>query len=251
MTVIAYGLGAVLVLAAVISGAGSRAMLFPVVLGATFLAIFGTVLLLWRRASLQRALWEIRQAESVVATGLIEAPRADVSELLGDLRRLGFEMAAATDTAIGGGRPIRTWVLTATGDPATTWVEVGIAQTPMAFFLSRGPDGRFLETSYPAGETIDHANLSARPIPTSLDDAFRAHLATLAEWTSRAGAPLAVRTLDDYLSVERELRDRTGGMRIAAYLERIVEPGLRRWATSAAIATATFLALYFLPAGPA
>lgn len=251
MTVVAYAVGAVLILAAVSSGAASRATVFPIVMAGSFLAVFGTVLLLWRRAGLRRALWAIRHAESVVATGPTEAPRAVVAALIGELRGLGFEMVAATDTAIGNGPLIRTWVLLAREDPATTWVEVGLARTPMAFFLSRAPDDRFLETSYPSGETIDHPNLLARPVRTSVDDALREHLATLAEWTARLGPPLVVRTLDDYLKVETQLRERTGGMRIAAFLERLVEPGLRHWAFCAAIAAVTFVALVFLPVGRA
>jgi hypothetical protein len=36
-------------------------------------------------------------------------------------------------------------------------------------------------------------------------------------------------------------------MRIAAYLERVVEPSLRRWAISAGIGVATFVVLVLLP----
>ena len=58
-----------------------------------------------------------------------------------------------------------------------------------------------------------------------------------------------VRTLDDYRTVETELRDRTGGMRIAAYVQNVVEPSIRNWAICAGIATAAFLAVVLLP-GP-
>lgn len=131
--------------------------------------------------------------------------------------------------------------------PATTWVELGFAGTPIAVFLSRSVDGRFLETSFPQGATIDHPNVFARPIQVSLEAALREHRAILDDWASRAGAPLSVRTLEDYRHVETELRERTGGMRIAAYLERVVEPGLRHWTISAAIGLATLLTLAFIP----
>lgn len=249
MTVVAYAVGAVLVLAAVVRDPATMATLFPIVVTAAALAVAGSLLLLRRRGDLRRVLAEIRAAESVVATGLVEAPRPDVAALIGELRRLGFEMVGATDTSIGGGRPIRTWVLTDPGGPATTWVEVGIARTPIAIFLSRAADGRFLETSFPDGATIDVPDLFARPIRASVGDALEGHRATLAEWSEQAGESLVVRTLDDYRLVETELRERTGGMRIADYIERVVEPSLRRWAISAAIGTATFFALVLLP-GP-
>jgi len=249
MIVIAYAAGAVLVLAALIAAPATRATTFPLVVTAATVAIVGVLLHLQRRSRLQRTIAEIRRAESVVATGLIDAPEVDVAGLIGELRRLGFDMIAATDTSIGGGPQIRTWVLTERSGDAATWVEIGVARTPMAIFLSRAGDGRFLETTTSSdGATIDHPNLLARPIETSREDALRGHRATLAEWTARAGPPLVVRTLEDYRQVETELRERTGGMRIAAYLERVVEPDLRRWATCAAIGVATFLAVVLLPA---
>jgi hypothetical protein len=250
MTVVAYAIGAVLVLAAVITGVMSATTLYPLVVVATTLAVSGVLLLLWRLSTLKRVLAEIRGANSVVAPEPIEPPRKDVAALIGSLRRLGFELIAATDTVIGSGAPIRTWVMTERGPPATTWVELGFAGTPIAVFLSRSVDGRFLETSFPAGATIDHPSVFARPILLSLEAALREHRAVLDDWTSRAGSSLAVRSLDEYRHVETELRERTGGMRIAAYLERVVEPGLRHWAISAAIGLVTLLTMAFLPEPP-
>ena len=249
MIVIAYAIGAVLAVAAVIRDPSSAASVFPLVVTAATVAIVAVIFTVWRRASLRNALAAVRAAQSQVVTGLMEAPRLDVAELIGELRRLGFTMAGATDTSIGGGQPIRTWVLTEPEGAATAWVEIGIARTAIAIFLSRSGDGRFLETSYPTGETIDHPNLLARPIGGSVEAALAGHRATLAEWSATAGQPLAVRTLDEYREVENELRERTGGMRIAAYLERVVEPGLRRWIISAAIGVVAFFAVVLLP-GP-
>jgi hypothetical protein len=180
---------------------------------------------------------------------LIEAPRTDVAELISELRKLGFEIVGATDTTLAGGQPIRTWVLTDSSGPGTTWIEVGIARTPIAIFLSRAGDGRFLESSFPGGATIDVPNLLARPIGGSVEETLAGHRATLDEWTSSSGPPLVVRTLDEYRRVEDELRERTGGMRIAHYIESVVDPSLRRWAISAAIGVFTFLAVVLLP-GP-
>jgi hypothetical protein len=249
--VVAYAVGAGLMIAAAIGGAASATALFPFAIWGTVLAVVGMLLNLWRRSTLKRVVADIRRAESVLAAGLVEAPRADVAELIGELRVLGFEMLGATDTAIGGGPPIRTWILTERAGTGTTWIEVGIARKPIAIFLSRAGDGRFLETSYPFGETIDHPDVYARPIETGLEDALGGHRAELAEWTSRAGPPLVVRSLDEYREVEIELRERTGGMRVAAYVERVVEPNLRRWAISAAIGFVTLLALLVLQANRA
>lgn len=247
MMAIAYAVGAIVIIGGVITGYGSMATLFPITVTAASIAIVGVLFLAWRRASLRRAIAQVRETKSEVVTGMVTAPEVGVAELIGELRNLGFATVGATLTSIGGGPPIQTWVLTEGEGPATTWVEVGVAATPIAIFLSRGGDGRFLETSYPDGSTIDHPNLRARPIETSVAEALRGHRATLAEWKAQSGPTLAVRTLDEYRAVEDELRERTGGMRISEYLERVVEPGLRRWAISAAIGVATFFALVLLP----
>lgn len=248
MIVVAYAVGAAIAVAAVIVDRGSLGTVFPLVVTAASAAIVGVLLLLWRRAGLERAIAQVRGAESVVATGLVEAPPADVAELIAALRRLGFDLVGVTDTTVGG-PPIRTWVLAEREGTGTTWVEVGIAGQPIAIFLSQAGDGRFLETSFPGGETIDHPNLFAMPIGESLEEALSGHRATLADWSSRAGPALVVRTLDDYRRAETELRERTAGMRISAYLERVVKPGLRNWVICALIATVAFFVVVLLP-GP-
>lgn len=247
MTVFVYAIGAVLVLAAVVAGA-PRATLAQIVILATVVAMSGVVVLLSRRASLQRTLGEIRAGQSVVVSGPTAAPRDVVAGLIAQLERQGFAVVGATDTMIGTRPPIRTWVMIESSGPGTTWVEVGLARTPIAIFLSRASDGRFLETVFPNGATIDHPNVLTRPIETSIADAVAEHRTTLAEWTSRLGAPLNVRTLHDYRQVEPELRSRTGGLLLAAHIERVVEPGLRRWAFSAAIGLITVLTLVILAA---
>jgi hypothetical protein len=247
--VVAYALGAIVAVAAVIAQPGTIGTIFPIVVTAASVAIAYLLVLIWRRAGLRRAIADMRRAESVVVTGMIEAPRTDVAELIAQLRRLGFATVGATDTSLGGGDPIRTWILTESTDPATTWVEVGIAPTAIAVFLSRAANGRFLETPFHRGEMIDHPDLFVRPVWTGVDDALREHREVLADWESQSGPPLAVRTLEDYRTVETELRDRTGGMRIAAYLRNVIEPSIRNWAVCAVIATAAFLVVVLLP-GP-
>ena len=248
MMPLAYAIGAVLVFAALIIDRGSLATVFPLAVTATSVAIAGVLLLLWRRMTLGRAASELRSAESILVTSADPLPDG-VAVLSDELRRLGFEMIGAVDTAVGGRPPIRVWILAEHGGAATTWIEVTMAARPMAIFLSRGGDGRFLETSFPNGETIDHPNVFARPTRTSAEDALRNHRVELAEWTSRAGPPLVVRAIDDYRQVEAELRERTAGLRIAAYLERVVEPGFRRWAICSAIGVITFFVVVLLP-GP-
>ena len=252
MIILAYAIGAALSVAAVIIDGRSMATVFPLVVTATSVAIAGVLLLLWRRATLERAADQMYGAESVLVTSS-DPPPAAIATLLDELRRLGFQVIGVTDTAVGRRAPIRVWILAENGGAATTWAEVTRARTPMVIFLSlagdlsRPGDGRFIETSYPYGESIDHQYVLARPIESSAEDALREHRAALAQWASHSGSPVVVRDLDEYRQVEAELRERTGGMRIAAYLERVVEPGLWRWAISAAIGVVTFFVVVLRP----
>ena len=251
MIILAYAIGAALSVAAVIIDGRSMATVFPLVVTATSLAIARVLLLLWRRATLGRAAGQVYGAESVLVVG--SDPPPAVATLLAELRRLGFQVIGVTDTAIGRRPPIRVWILAENGGAGTTWAEVTRARTPMVIFLSlagdlsRPGDGRFIETSYPHGESIDHQYVLARPIESSTEDALREHRAALAQWASHSGSPVVVRDLDEYRQVEAELRERTSGFRIAAYLERVVEPGLWRWAISAAIGILTFFVVVLRP----
>jgi hypothetical protein len=245
---LAYAIGAIVALAVVILDGRSFATVFPIVVTAASIATAGVIVLLWRRVTLEGTAAQMRGAESVLVTSS-DPPRDDVATVLEDLRRLGFELIAATDTVVGRRPPIRVWILAEVAEPATTWVEVTIARTPIAVFLSRAGDGRFLETSFPRGATIDESALYAHPVSTGLDDALDEHRARLAEWTTRAGSPLIMRTLDDYRRVEAEMRERTGGMRISAHIGHVVTPAIRRWAICAVIGVIAFLTLVLLP-GP-
>jgi hypothetical protein len=244
MTVFAYALGATVTLVAVLARWTTAEAVLPFATVATIWAMTAAGVSMLNQRRLQLALQKIRGARPVAATGLIEAPPIKVAELFGRLRPLGFEIAGVTDTTLSGGEPIRTWILT--GREGTTWVEVGLPDDPLAIFLSEGADRRHLETVFPRGEQIDDPKLLARAVGAGVAEAFAAHQETLAEWTARRGAPRRVRSLDDYLEAEAVQRERTGGMRIATHLERVVRPAVRAWLICAAIAIVATAALLFL-----
>src|SRR5258708_10233498 len=99
---------------------------------------------------------------------------------------------------------MRVWILTENGGAGTTWAEVTRARTPMVIFLSLAGDlslpgdGRFIDTSYPLGESIDHQYVFARPIESSAEDALRVHLAALYDWTAPSASPGVVCDLAVY-----------------------------------------------------
>jgi len=105
------------------------------------------------RRRLRRAMALMKTTVPVVVNEPILTPRADLATLIARVRELGFELIGGTDTTLSG-PPVRTWILT---EPAgDVWVEIGFAATPIAIFLSEAKGGRFVETAYPRGSTLEH-----------------------------------------------------------------------------------------------
>ena len=195
------------------------------------------------RRRLRQAMGLMKTTVPVVVTEPIWTPRDDVAALMGRVRQLGFELVGGTDTTLGG-PPVRTWIMTEPG--GDVWVEIGYAATPIAIFLSEGRGGRFVETAYPRGSSIDVPELLAGPVSSSPADA----LATQRERLAGVGGPARrVTTMDDYLAVEAVQRASNGGLRIRDHLERVVEPSIRDFALSLVVDTLALAAL--LVAAPA
>lgn len=213
-------------------------------LGLAIVAGLATGFTVFRARQLRTVMGRIKAAAPVLPSGIVEAPPDRMATLLGQLRGLGFTNVGATITTIEGSPPMQSWILV--GDPGTTWVEVGLPESPMAIFLSQAAEGRFLETTTAGGETIDHPALHARTMRSDPADALAAHRRTLAEWEARSGPARSVSSLADYLEAEAAQRELTGGLRIATYLARVVEPGIRHWTIATVVALVTLAALWGL-----
>lgn len=199
------------------------------------------------RRRLRRSIDLVRSTAAVPVDRAVEpilVPRDDVAALMARLRELGFDLVGATDTTLRD-YSIRTWILT---EPAgEVWVEMGHAGIPTAILLSVARGGRFVETSYPRGATIDAPQLLAGPVPSSPADALVTHRERLA---SLGGPGRSVVTMADYLAVEADQRASNGGMRIRQHLDRVVEPAIRDFAISLVIDTIALGALIVgAPAG--
>jgi hypothetical protein len=183
----------------------------------------------------------IKGVAPVVPSGLIAAPPIDLAPVLGDLRGLGFDVAGATDTTFAG-TTVQTWILIEPSGEA--WVESGVAGGPMAVFLSDAASGRFIETAFPKGELIDDPRLLSQVVGSSIADALTAHRAAV---NAAGGSVRTVNSLEDYLAAEALHRERTGGMRIQAYLERVIRPATRDWGFASVVALVCMGLLLFLP----
>lgn len=207
-----------------------------VVSASTAASIVALVSSIASRRRLEASVARVRAATPEVVEQSVEPPQDDVAEEMSRVRALGFDLAGATDTAIGQ-RTIRTWVLVETA--GETWVELGRTFIPIVIFLSdTGP--RFIETAFPTGEPIDEPRLLSQVVGDSEEAALAAHRTAVAE---AGGAVRRVRSIDDYLAAEAEHRERTGGMRIAAYLERVVRPSILEWAVSLVVDVVAFAVL--------
>jgi hypothetical protein len=207
------------------------------VIGGTAASVVGLVNGIVSRRRLLAAADRIRAAVPVVVGDPVEPPAPDLAAEIETIRRLGFQLVGATDTTMHG-RVIRTWILT---EPAgDVWVEVGRTVAPMAIFLSDAASGRFVETAYPTGEPIDDPDLFSEVVGSHEEEALAVHRAAVRD---AGGAVRRVVTMDDYLAAEAEHRSRTGGMRLRAYVERVVRPSIRDWSIGLAVGLVSLVAL--------
>jgi hypothetical protein len=206
------------------------------------LAIAALVLNLVNRHRLLAAIVTVQEAEPTLVEAATDPPPDDVAVLLSEIRALGFQFIALTDTSTAG-HFIRTWIL---AEPSgETWVEVGLAGQPLAIFLSQVAHERLVETAFPSGATVDDPRLRARVVDTTVGDALTAQRATVAEL---GGSSRRVTSFDDYLAAERDQRRWTGGMRIRDHLRRVVRPAIRDWSISLAVDGVALVALLRVPA---
>ena len=196
-----------------------------VVSASTAASIVALVMSIASRRRLEAGIARVRAAAPEAVDHSVEPPQDDIAEEMARVRALGFDLAGATDTDVGR-RTIRTWILVEhTGE---TWVEVGRTFVPIAIFLSDA-GARFIETAFPTGEPMDEPQLLSQVVGSTEEEALAVHLEALME---AGGARRRVLSLDDYLAAEAEHRARTGGMRISAYLDRVVRPSILEWAAS-------------------
>jgi hypothetical protein len=185
---------------------------------------------------------KIKSTVPVAVREPILMPPDNLADLIASVRALGFELVGATDTTLRA-KPIRTWMLTESA--GEVWVEAGFAATPIAIFLSEANGGRFVETAYPRGSTIDVPQLLAGPVASSPADA----LATQRERLAAEGGPgRRVVTMDDFLAAEATQRASNGGLRIREHLARVVEPSIRDYAISVAVDVVAIVVLVVAPA---
>ena len=213
------------------------------VYGFTAFSIFALIVNVTSRNRLRASIDLMKTTVPVVVHEPILTLPDDIGALIAKVRALGFDLVGATDATLKGDKPIRTWILT---EPAgDTWVEIGFAGTPIAIFLSQAAGGRFVETAYPRGASIDEPTLLAGPIGSNVADALAAQRERLA---SLGGPGRRVVTMDDYLAAEEAQRASNGGMRIRDHLERVVEPSIRDFAISLAVDVVALAVLFLAPA---
>ena len=124
---------------------------------------------------------------------------------------------------------------------------MGYAGIPIAIFLSEARGGRFVETSYPRGATIDVPQLLAGPVPRARPTRSRPSASGSRRSAAQGGASV---TMADYMAFEVDQRASNGGMRIRQHLDRVVEPAIRDFAISLVVDTIALGALIVgAPAG--
>jgi hypothetical protein len=217
-------------------------------LGATLLAV---AVPLWRA-------WRVYDGSSTRrpfdASGAGLQPPPELVPCLSALMRLGFHRLGEAQLDIPG---VRAVTLTATGEPriagepttrhtifvfvdndGTVVAETGVVpHAPLlTSFNSVYPDGSVVETMYPRGETIDHADFHSGHSKHSLDRAYHDQRGVMDRWRWEHGAPRVISTMSDYLRADADYRDRFAKRKLRG-------PMLRRQILPTALLTAGIVAL--------
>ena len=151
-------------------------------------------------------------------------PPAPVATVLEQLRAIGFSRIGERYVVLPGRGRVDEW--TWTDETGSTYVSVVPSRYIGALMCAYTvfPDGTWLQTNFPRGETIDRPNYVARVVASSPADAIAAHRADVARLRGAHGAPRPVRTMADSLRMDAEYRSRHGGTTLRRLTFNLMAP---------------------------
>jgi hypothetical protein len=119
-----------------------------------------------------------------------------------EVRLLGFQRLGELEIVLPAVGFVR--ALIRRSDRHTAWIFVDPARTTEAAivpglveFSSRHADGSYVETMYPIGEQINEPGLLISRIRSSVNDAYKRHLAMVDARVAEHGAPRPMETMAD------------------------------------------------------
>lgn len=153
-------------------------------------------------------------------------PSAPVAIDLEELRRLGFERIGERYLQLPGSGLRYDWVV---GEPSGETYVVVVPSTVLGAFVacySVFPDGTWLQTHYPRGETIERPDFVVSFVSSSIADALAAHRRRLTALVATHGAPRPIRTMADALWADDDYRTRHAGKTLRRLTFVIATPAI-------------------------
>jgi hypothetical protein len=176
---------------------------------------------------------------------LAVAPPPPVAAALEELRTLGFERIGERYLQLPGTGLRYDWVVgeNSPENLGATYVVV-VPSTVVGAFVacySVFPDGTWLQTHYPRGETIERPDFVVSFVSTSIADALAAHRRRLTALIAVHGTARPVRTMADALWADDDYRTRHAGKTLQRLTLVIATPALA--AAGLALISAALLVL--------
>jgi hypothetical protein len=187
-------------------------------------------LLLTRLAGPAWRVWRIyagtRRRRQADAAGTAPLPPPAVGVRLDALVALGFERIGETFVDLPDVGRRFAWQVGAADHEAYATIVPSAVVGALTGIYSAWPDGTWLSTMHPIGETIDDGRLIVQRVPTTVEAAAAAHSARLTTLAAHHGRPRAVSSLSDVLALDAFYRSRYGGRTLARRTARLVAPAL-------------------------
>lgn len=211
------------------------------------LALAGLVLsllLLGRFGSPAMRSWQIfagtKHRRLADAGPLAVAPPPAIAPAIEDVRALGFDRIGERYLQLPGSGLHYDWVFAEAS--GATYIVVVPSRVVGAFVVcySVFPDGTWLQTQYPRGETLERRDLVVSFGASNIGDTLSAHRRRLAALEALHGSPRPIRTMADALWADDDYRTRHAGKTLRRLTVSIATPAL------AAIALAVICAALLL-----
>jgi hypothetical protein len=160
------------------------------------------------------------------AAGTAPLPSPSIANRIDALAELGFERLGETYVDLPGYARRFAWQFV---DDTRTTYAASVPSGPvgaLTVMYSAWPDGTWLSTMHPIGETEDEADFVVQTVATDLASALRAHRARQATLRTTKGTPRSIESMTDLLALDAEYRRRHGGRTLVRRVIRIVTPAI-------------------------
>jgi hypothetical protein len=160
------------------------------------------------------------------AAGTAPLPSPAVADRIERLTSLGFARLGETFVDLpGAGRRFAWQFVDDTNTVYAAIVPTGPVGA-LTVLYSAWPDGTWLSTMHPIGETEDEPDFVVQTVASDLDSALRVHRTRLTGIRAAKGAPRSIESMTDLLALDADYRRRHGGRTLVPRVVRIVLPAV-------------------------